>query len=529
MKRLFIVLCASMILAGCASASHKQKESLSYQKATHGESRITKVIVGDKEIGEIKALPPVKAKSSSQFAAKKLVKKKLIKDRMMYGFSAKAQDIRIALSAFAEKYNLNIIIDKEVKGEVTVSFNNVTLREALDSILNSSGYYAVFSGNIIKVKDIETRIFHVNYMNNSRGGNGTSSATMTSSSGSAAGASGASSGTTGYSSGTSGTSGGAGGDSSSGININSQTNISYFQSLENEIKRLLSDRDGFKGSVVVNSLSGTIVVTDRHKNIENIEKYIRYTEEALHRQVVLVVRIVDFSKNDGERLGIDWERLTNTIALKTTTALGNLATGGGAGILGLSSANSTDLTLSNNGNTFKAIISAMREQGNVELISSPQIRTLNNQPAMIKVGTDRTFFRIETNTSNNAGGSTVTTNDVPQTITIGFIMSIIPQISEDGKIIMDISPVMTALNGVDTSAKGSTAPVLDIKQISSVVRVNNGETVVVGGLVQTQNSDIDRSVPFFGKIPFISSFFKTTESLKNDKDLVIFITPYIIH
>jgi len=534
LKKSLIILAAAVFVTGCAGNAKSKHESLSYKDAAHSQARATTIVVGkDAKNGSLAAiyekptlkidnkLNAVTPESASSFVPK--VEPAPEKPKNIYSFSAKAQDIRIALTTFAEKYSLNIVLDKEVKGEITISFSNVTLEEAIDAILESSGFYAVHKGNMIKVKDIETRIFHIDYMNSARTGSGSSTANMSSGSGSS-GSSGSSSDTE------SSSSSSGGGSSASGINIQSNATINFYEAFKTEIEMLISKGEGddkFKGNVVINPLSGTIVVTDRHKNVENIANYIRFTEDALHRQVMLVVRIIDFSRNDGSRLGIDWERLTNTVAMSTTTALGN-AVGGGAGLIGLTSGNALDVTFSNNSGTFKAIVSAMAEQGEIELVSSPQIRTLNNQAAMVKVGTDRTFFRTEVTTTNTTAGSNVTQNDVAESITIGFIMSIIPQISKDGKIIMDISPVMTALNGVDTSQNGSTAAILDVKQISSVVRVDDGETVVVGGLVQTNKNNLDRSIPFLGKIPFIGSFFKTAENLQSDKELVIFITPYLV-
>ncbi len=107
-------------------------------------------------------------------------------------------------------------------------------------------------------------------------------------------------------------------------------------------------------------------------------------------------------------------------------------------------------------------------------------------------------------------------------------MSITPQISADGKVTLNIDPVITGLNGTDTSVSGSQAPRLDVKQLSSVVRVRSGETVVIGGLIDRAESEQTRSVPLLGDIPFIGGLFSTKEKIKQNKELVIFLTPYVV-
>jgi type II secretory pathway component GspD/PulD (secretin) len=180
----------------------------------------------------------------------------------------------------------------------------------------------------------------------------------------------------------------------------------------------------------------------------------------------------------------------------------------------------------------------------VEVISTPRIRTLNNQTALIKVGEEVPFFN--TALTIVPGTSPGTTIPLPQTtvnsITIGTILTITPQISSDNWISLDISPVLTSLKSVvsfsnggtstGTSGSGSaaaTAPDLDTKQASTLVRLRDGSTVVIGGLIQTQKAKNDTKIPVLGDIPWVGKLFTGTFRFEQKKELVIFVTPHIIH
>ncbi|MEM7278587.1 MAG: hypothetical protein AAF385_10710, partial [Pseudomonadota bacterium] len=184
-------------------------------------------------------------------------------------------------------------------------------------------------------------------------------------------------------------------------------------------------------------------------------------------------------------------------------------------------------------NKITAVIKALEEQGDVDIVSQPHIRTLNNQSALIKVGTDRTFFRKEQITDATTAGSQTFSTDVPQVVTEGIVLSITPQISEDGWITLDVSPVVTRVSSVsevvdDNGNVQSTAPNLDISQASSLVRARSGETIVIGGLIQTQLSDTVRRVPGLGHIPGIGRLFSSTYKSEAKKELIMLMTPRLV-
>lgn len=442
-------------------------------------------------------------------------------DKRLYSFSVKRMGIQTALATFARKYGLNIIPDKDVSGRVTVSFSNLSLSQAMNALLEVNGYYFEKDGDILRVHNLETRIFEISYPRFVRSGEGNVETSMTSASNTG------SSGTTGASGGTTATSGGSsasgsnGGSSSSSVSIRSSDSIDFWGELETNLKALLSEDSG---KYTINRLSGIISVTDRHKNMQQVARYLDWVNTSVHRQVVITAQIIEVSRNDTDKFAVDWERVTNKLSLSSAVAS---VTPFGI-VTGTTAAPTLLGTYQNNNRTFKSIVEALKEQGNLRIVSKPQVRTINNQPAIIKVGTDRTFFRVESVTDTTTAGSTTTTNDIPQNITVGLVMSITPQISADGRVTLDISPVITSLSGEEVSAAGSKAPILDIKQVSSVVSVDSGQPVIIGGLIKQENSRADRKIPLLGDIPLLGGLFRGTHRVKQASELVIFITPYVI-
>ncbi|MFN3467498.1 MAG: type II secretion system protein GspD, partial [Candidatus Brocadiales bacterium] len=174
------------------------------------------------------------------------------------------------------------------------------------------------------------------------------------------------------------------------------------------------------------------------------------------------------------------------------------------------------------------ILESLSIQGKVNVISSPKISALNNQTAIIKVGTQRTFFTIST-TLVPSGATTITQETVEtRDITTGVTLDVTPQISPDGFITMNIHPSVTDQVGSTFSRNGDEAPILDIRETDTVIRVKDGETIVMGGLTQDKKNLNENQTPILGKVPVLGHLFKEVNNEKRKVDLVIFLTPTIL-
>ncbi len=441
----------------------------------------------------------------------------------LYTFAADDLPLQRALELFGEAYNLNLVVDQEISGEVNVDFRDLPFAEAMSALLDSRGYYFDRRGNLIHVKSTETRSFTIDYIRLVRSGSGSSKAQVNSGVDSAGSGGGSSS---------SGSGGGS--DNTAGaMTIEQVDKVDFWDEIETQLDQIVSE----SGRLVVNRLAGMIQITDQHRRVEEVARFVAQLNRSIYRQVDIDVKIVQVVLREDYALGIDWSRLVS----ETNTGgnwdfnINNTVTSPAGGFAPLS--NVVNLVFSDIGadgsNNLTAVITALEEQGDVEVVSQPRIRTLNNQSALIKVGTDRTFFRREQLTDSTSAGSQVFSTDVPQVVTEGVVLAITPQISLDGWITMDVSPVVTRVSSVsevkdETGNVVSSAPNLDVSQSSSLVRTQSGNTIVIGGLIQDIKSDTDRGILGLASVPGLGGLFKGQYKATERTELVMFVTPRLI-
>ncbi|WP_338036058.1 hypothetical protein [Halorhodospira abdelmalekii] len=157
------------------------------------------------------------------------------------------------------------------------------------------------------------------------------------------------------------------------------------------------------------------------------------------------------------------------------------------------------------------------------------MRTLNNQPALIKVSTDRAFWQRDVTRFIQDGVQVVEVDETPMNFSEGLMMTVTPQIASDGRVMLDIAPMITRLLDISTSPSGdSNAPVYDLKQTSTLVQVGDGETVMIGGLIQDNVALTERQVPLLGSIPLLGRAFRSEYWASTRTELVIFLQPTVI-
>jgi len=500
-KTVLLIAASALLLSSCAPAQNKAQQKSVAKPAVTIQKKPPVIRTSNLTLKERLALPGDQSAAPAAAA------------EPLYSFQARNMEINSALRLFAKAYKLNIVADKEVTGSVTVAFHDLSFEQSMQAILSSLGYYWQRDENLIRVRQIDERIFTINYLRLSRSDQGKHQATVSSI--------------------TSGGGGGAGGVQGSSFSIGSKDEIAFWTELEEQMKTMVSKEDYAR--VTINKMSGTIQVVDTHSRVESIANFINKLNYAIKRQIEIEVQIVEVNLNEDFSLGIDWAAIdasirglifsfsTNNII---TTAIGGIppkppTIGAGVGYL------------ANNGNGYASILTALKEQGDINIVSKPSIRTLNNQPAMIKVGTDRTYFSRKTIVTATVGGVTNNVNDTAQVITEGVVLSITPQIAEDNWVMMDISPVLTRVIGLSQTfaADGtvlSTAPNIDVRQSTSIVRVRDGQTIILGGLIQDIDSELERKVPGLGDIPAIGKAFTGQYEIKQKKELVIFMTPRVV-
>jgi MSHA type pilus biogenesis protein MshL len=429
-----------------------------------------------------------------------------------FSFHAEGVPIKQALALFARANNLNIVPDLDVEGDITVDFRDLPLDLAMIALLEANGYYFSKDGPLIRVRNRETRLFQIDYIHVTRAGQGASAVQISSGGG--------------------GSSGGGASSSGSGqgstMTVTNTSTVNFWPDLAEQLKTMISST----GSITINSLSGTVMIKDTHRNVEAIGQYIATVSANIVRQIDLEVEIYEVSLNDSTQLGINWGYLSDTLDTSFNTLPGQFGLAGGGLIVQTpvfgSPVGDPGIRVTHQRGNLTAIVDALKQQGTLKVVSKPRLRTLNNQPAVVRVGQDLPVFVTQV-IQSPGNPPVITTNETIQTITVGTVLSITPQVSSDGLITLDITPAVSRLVRTDTSASGQTnAPVIDIRQASSLVRLRDGATIIMGGLVQDGTTTTHRKIPILGDIPLLGKAFSGDYKTADRTELVFFLTPRII-
>ncbi len=429
----------------------------------------------------------------------------------VFSFRAENVPIKQALALFARSNRLTIVPDLDVEGNVTVDFRDLPLDLALSALLEANGYYFEQQGDLLRVRNRESRLFQIDYIRATRSSQGSNAVQISSGSVSSGSSGGSSSGAT----------------EGSAMTVTNTSTINFWGDLAEQLKGLVSPG----GSFTVNSLAGTVLVRDNHRNIQTIAQFLAAVTANVVRQVDLEVEIYEVQLNNSSELGINWQYVANNLSLNSIP--GQLGLGGGGGVIVQnpvfgSSPGDPALLGNYQRGSLGAVLSALAQQGTLKVVSKPRLRTLNNQPAVVRVGQDIPVF-IRQVTQSPGTPPVITTNETVQTVTVGTVLSITPQIAGDGLVTLDLTPAVSRLVGTQVSASGDTsAPVIDIRQASSLVRVRDGATVVMGGLVQDSSTTTHRKIPLLGDIPFLGKAFSGDSKTSDRTELVFFLTPRIV-
>lgn len=435
----------------------------------------------------------------------------------------------------------SMILHPDVSGTISLNLKEASVPEALNVIRQVYGYEYRREGNrfFILGSDMQTRMFPVNYLNLSRKG---LSDTRVAASGLSV--TGASSG-----SGTASTSSGQG---SSGVQIQTQTQADFWKDLTTALVAIVGGDGGRK--VIINPQAGVVVVRAMPDELRLVEEYLGVTQTSMNRQVILEAKIVEVQLKDGFQSGINWAGIANkngrTYTLGqvgggdalTSTGLseiagntGNLnpATGTFSSISGTnSSAFGGVFTLAVRANNFAAFFELLKTQGDLNVLSSPRVSTMNNQKAVIKVGTDSYFVTKQDSTASSVSGGSPTISTELSPFFSGIALDVTPQIDEAGNINLHIHPSVSEVSEkqitVASNQTISTA-LSSVQESDNIVRATSGQIIVIGGLMKEASTDDNASVPVLGDIPLIGNLFKHKKVTRIKRELVILLKPTIIN
>ncbi|MEA2110581.1 MAG: pilus (MSHA type) biogenesis protein MshL [Campylobacterota bacterium] len=453
--------------------------------------------------------------------------------------SAKGTTINSFIDQITDECNYSIIVtDNDAEKILDKTMNktnikNMTIHEVFDFVLKENNLAYTLKNNILKISYLQTKTYHIDYILSERKGVGSTDVTLSSSTGTSdTGATGAT--------GTSTQSNN--GKSESGIKIETSDEVKFWEILDNELQEILNrPEDNYDAQKpIINKNAGLITVTATSKQIKRLDEYIKIMQEKVHYQVLIDVHMLGVVFRDSKSTGIDWAQLYALQNLEVNIDrlnhknVSEFDTDGTITEGALNTAFSTSsLVKINGGGSLNEVVKFLKTQGDVYAISNPKVLTLNNQPALITVGTEY-FYKIQqsTNQQGSGGGLAATTqNDEVNSVFAGVLLDITPEISSDDTITLKINPSVSETREVMTegdSENRTMPPDLKRRQLASVVTVKDGNRIILGGLINSQVTNKANKVPLLGDIPGISYFFSYEEKVKQVEELVIIIEPHII-
>jgi MSHA type pilus biogenesis protein MshL len=305
--------------------------------------------------------------------------------------------------------------------------------------------------------------------------------------------------------------------------VGATDNFDLWGELEESLMTFLSE----DGNVVASPSAGLVSVTDYPANINQVARYLELVQGSVHRQVMIEAQILEITLNQEFRAGVDWSQVPHQLSLPGLGATTGTLPGGA--ILQQTPGGAAANTVFRLGlaaqSGLRLLVSALQTQGSVSILSSPKVSTLNNQKAIIKVATDDVFFTRTTQREPLTG--VVTETVTPNTITEGLVLDVTPQIGEDA-ITMNIRPSISERLGERTSSTGDTVPILAVRASDTVVRVRDGETVVIGGLMHTRVSRSRSGVPGLQRAPLVGRAFRSDVDEERQIELVVLLTPTVL-
>jgi MSHA biogenesis protein MshL len=434
-----------------------------------------------------------------------------------------------------------MLMHPDVAGTLSVTLRGVTVTEALEAIRDVYGYDFKIDGRRITIyaPTLQTRIFTVNYPNSQRSGN----SELRVSSG---GGQSSSTGTT-----TAATSG-AGSSQTESSRVSTSSKTDFWTELTTAVRGMVGAGEG--RSVITSPQAGIMAVRGMPEELRQVEKFLKAAQISVERQVMLEAKVVEVELRDGYQSGVNWAAfgndgntnlalgvlgsgITSTNSLLQTggstvisgvVPVPSLATGGG--MFGLALATSQ----------FAAVLGFLETQGDVQTLSSPRVATLNNQKAVLKVGTDEFFVtNISGGSATPASGTTAATSTLP-TLTLtpffsGISLDVTPQVDDGVNVTLHVHPSLTTVTEktktVDLGTTGNFKLPLassSVNETDTMVRIQDGSIVAIGGLMQMESSRTTSGMPGTSGLGALSALFGNKAASARKKEVIVLIKPTII-
>jgi len=535
-----IPLIMAVLLSACATTQPKNNTTLNKIKDELKHAAEVKVPAPTPDAINNALLPPLK------MAVPKTSAKQLEQRFDLVINNAPANQVLMGIVS-GTRYSM--LVRQDVTGTISVNLKDVTVFEALDSIRELYGYEYKVEGTriFIEPQAMQTRVFQVNYIMGQRKGSSDTRVTSGSVSG------GSNQGNQQNSLGTS--------NSNSGnreplisTSIETTSNNDFWKDLSDSLNGIVGNENGRR--VIVNLQSGVIMVRAMPNEVRNVEAFLRLMQVNIERQVILEAKILNVQLNDQSQSGVNWSVFgrsgSNTGIVGSVNANTQLSSSGNGPIVSGDLGASAGTAISNaattalggplfavalQGANFAALLSFLETQGDVQVLSSPRIATINNQKAVLKVGTDEFFVTGVSSSTTASTGATTTIPEVTlQPFFSGIALDVTPQIDKDDNIILHMHPSISQVSTVNKQLNlgGNSGQInlplasSNVSETDSIVRTHDGRVIAIGGLMTESTISSKSKVPGLGDIKGVGAAFRQHGTNSSKTELVILLKATVV-
>lgn len=416
------------------------------------------------------------------------------------------------LFALARDAKMNLDIHPSITGSVSINAVDQTLSQILHRISKqvSLRFHTDGPNLVIEPDDPYFQSYRIDYLNVDRKTTSTS-ATSTLSGGDGGGS--------------------AGNDSSSSLSSNSDN--AFWATLEKNITKLVADAGG---SIVSNRESGVLLVQATSKGHQEVQAFIDQVLASARLQVLIEATIVEVNLSDDFEAGIDWSTVAKASGSDKWSVAQALVGGASPAVPTALVGNRFEAAYrsGNNDRDITAVVSLLDKFGDTQVISSPKIMALNNQPSVLKVVDNIVYFEIKSESIQSGVigvPPTTITNATKKTVPEGLILIVTPFITSDSEIILNVRPTITEIKRFidDPTIVGNEVPEVSVREMETVLRIADGQIAVIGGLMKDTTAKNSRGVPGLADVPGVGRLFQYNKRGFGKTELVIFLRPKVIN
>jgi general secretion pathway protein D len=343
-----------------------------------------------------------------------------------------------------------------------------------------------------------------------------------------------SSGSTGSSSssnsGSSGSNGSSSGSNTDYTNVHALSTFTLWDQMRDHIQQILQVDEEYNEAInkaLVNRDAAVVTITGNKRQIDAVQHYLTKLESRMHAQVMIEAHLIELTYNDYNTTGVNWSDFSLSLKGNYANSYNNMGVAHPVYSFGVNF-------------DPMGLIDFLSRYGDVEILSNPKILTLSNQPAVINVGKQLSYLYQNGSIASSNTQTAATTTNTLGSVFVGLTLNIIPEVTEDGYIVMRINPVTSELLGEDlnaSTAMGSSdiggsnrtmPPDTRVKQMTSIVKVKDAQKVLIGGLIEKKTYNYDNKVPVLGDIPLLGRLFHGSTASTRKSELFILITPTLI-